>query len=141
MKVKRYDEAREALDRAIEINPNALGVLDYQIHEALQNGDIEAAQHYLGNIMERESPEYIYNQAEILLVQNKVEEADLFLREQLQDVPPDEYQDYVLDVANIYTDYGFNDKAMEWMMRARHDNTDDFKELMGERGLRGINNQ
>ena len=128
---ERYDEAREALDRAIEINPNALGVLDYQIHEALQNGDIEAAQHYLGNIMERESPEYIYNQAEILLVQNKVEEADLFLREQLQDVPPDEYQDYVLDVANIYTDYGFNDKAMEWMMRARHDNTDDFKELMG----------
>jgi tetratricopeptide (TPR) repeat protein len=127
---ERYDEAREALDRAVEINPNALGVLDYQIHEALQNGNIEAAQQYLDSIMERESPEYIYSRAEILIAQEKIDEADEYLREQLQDMPPDEYQDYVLDVANIYTDYGFNDKAMEWMMRAKHENTDDFKELM-----------
>lgn len=127
---ERYDEAHEAMNRAIETDPNALPVLDYQIHEALQKGDIETAKQLLDNIMERESPEYIYNYAEILITQDKTDEADLFLREQLQTVPADEYQDYVLDVVSLYTDYGLNDKAMEWMMRARQDNTDDFKELM-----------
>jgi tetratricopeptide (TPR) repeat protein len=36
----------------------------------------------------------------------------------------------VLDVANLYTDYNYHEKAMEWMMRAKHENTEDFKELM-----------
>ena len=126
----REDEAQKAIDLAIDTNPNALSVLDYQIHNALNNGDVEVAQQYLDCIMEQESPEYIYDRAEILIAQDKVDEADQYLRQQLQDVPPDEYQDYVLDVANIYTDYGINDKALEWMVRARQDNTDDFKELM-----------
>lgn len=127
---ERYDEAQEAIDYASEIDPHSLAVLNYQIHEALHDGNIEAAQNFLDQIMEQESPEYIYSRAEILIVQDKINEADLYLRQQLKDVPPDEYQDYVLDVANIYTDYGVNDKALEWMMRARQDNTDDFKELM-----------
>lgn len=127
---ERYDEAQAAIDRAMETDPHSLSVLNYQIHEALHAGDIEAAQQYLDCMMERESPEYIYSHAEILLAQDKIDEADTFLRQQLQDISPDEYQDYVLDVANIYTDYGINDKAMEWMMRARQENTDDFKELM-----------
>ena len=130
LSTERYDEAQDAIERALETDPHSLSVLNYQIHEALHEGNIEAAQQYLDSIMEQESPEYIYSRAEILIAQDKVDEADLFLRQQLQDVPPDEYQDYVLDVANIYTDYGLNEKAMEWMMRARQDNTDDFKELM-----------
>lgn len=126
----RYDEARQAIDIAAEKDPHALGVLNYQIHDALQNGELDKAQELLDCIMERESPEYVYNRAEILIAQDKVEDADLFLREKLQEVPADEYQDYVLDVANLYTDLGLNDKAMEWMMRANQENSEDFKELM-----------
>ena len=59
-----------------------------------------------------------------------VDEADAYLREQLRQVPPDEYQDYVIDVACIYQDYDYNDKAMEWMVRARQEDTPEFKELM-----------
>lgn len=126
----RYDDAQQAIDRAAEADPHALAVLNYQIQEALHIGDIDAAQNYLDQIMERESPEYIYSQAEILISKDKIDEAEQYLREQLKDVPPDEYQDYILDVANIYTNYGLSDKAMEWMMRAKPENTDDFKELM-----------
>lgn len=127
---ERYDEAALAIQRAAELDPNALAVLNYQIHEALAADDITTAEQLLSRIMERESPEYIYNRAEILIAQNRVDEADAFLRQCLNDVEPDELQDYVLDVANIYTDYSLNDKALEWMMRAKPDNTDDFKELM-----------
>ena len=126
----RYEEARQAIDTAAERDPHALGVLNYQIHEALQDGQVDRAQELLDSIMEQESPEYIYDRAEILIARDKVEEADQYLREKLMDTPSDEYQDYVLDVANIYTDYGLNDKAMEWMMRARQENSEDFKELM-----------
>lgn len=127
---QRYDDAQEAIERATKTDAHSLAVLNYQIHEALHAGNIEAAQQYLDSIMEQESPEYIYSRAEILIAQNQVEDADEYLRQQLQDLPPEEYQDYILDVANIYTDYGISDKAMEWMMRARQENSDDFKEMM-----------
>ena len=126
----RYDEACHAIDRAIEVEPNALSVLNYRIRQALSEGDITNAESLLDCMIERESPEYIYSRAEIMIAQGKTDEADQFLRDCFRDVPPEEYQDFVLDVANLYNDYGVNDKAMEWMMRARHENSDDFKELM-----------
>lgn len=126
----RYDEADRAISRAIEMEPHALSVLNYQVHQALAEGNVEEAEDFLDQMMERESPEYIYSRAEVMIAKGETDAADRFLRDCLHDVPSDEYQDYVLDVANIYTDYGLSDKAMEWMMRARYDNTDDFKELM-----------
>ena len=125
-----YDEAYEAIELAYELDPTATSVLNYKIHEALNDDDVEAAEEYLENMLDRESPEYVYCKAKILIVKNQIEEADRFLREQYIEVPPDEHQDYVLDVANIYSDYGYSEKAMEWMMRAHPDNTEDFKELM-----------
>ena len=127
----RSEDADVAIEHAIAIDPTALSVLNYQIHEALQEGDVEKAQDFLERIMERESPEYVFGKAEILVAQDRIEEADEFLRSVYQDVvEPDEMQDFVLDVVNIYTDYGQGEKAMEWMMRAKQDNTDDFKEMM-----------
>lgn len=124
------DDADKAISLALSLSPGAIAPLTYKIHEALYNGDVEAAKEYLGQIIEKDDPEFIYNQAEIFLAEGLVENADSYLREQLKSVPPEEYQDYVIDVANIYTDYGFSEKAMEWMVRARQEDTPDFKELM-----------
>ncbi len=33
-------------------------------------------------------------------------------------------------MANIYTDYDYPEKAMQWMTRARHEDSPEFKELM-----------
>lgn len=135
----RMDEAAQAIGRAMEVNPDALPVLNYKIHEALSNNDPASARLYLDRIIERDSPDYIYNLAEILITEDQVEEADAYLREMLKDVSPDEYQDFVLDVANIYIDYGVNEKAMQWMLRARQEDNADFKELMA-RTLFGVGN-
>lgn len=125
-----YDEAHEAIELAYGLDPTATSVLTYKIHEALSNNNVETAEEYLGKMLDRESPEYVYCKTEILIVKKQIDEADRYLREQYVEVPPDELQDFVLDAANIYSDYGYNEKAMEWMMRARPDNTEDFKELM-----------
>lgn len=124
------DEAEEAISLALSLSPGAIAPLTYRIHEALYHGDVEAAKEYLSQIIEKDEPDYVYNQAEIMLAQEQVEEADLFFREQLKNVPPDEHQDFVVDVANIFSDYGYSQKAMEWVSRARHEDTPDFKELI-----------
>lgn len=127
----RYDDAKQALDRALELQPDSVVALNYQIHNALEQGDIEAAEEYLDRIIDHSLPEYAYNRAEIWIAQDEVEKADEYLRQEFRECPADECQDFVLDVVNLYTDYGYSEKAMEWMMRAKQENTDDFKELMG----------
>lgn len=128
---ERYDDAQQAVDRALELQPDSVVALNYQIHNAIDQGDFEAAEDYLDQIIDHELPEYIYCRAEIWIAQEEVEKADEYLRQQFNECPPDECQDYVLDVVNLYTDYGYSEKAMEWMMRAKQENTEDFKELMG----------
>jgi tetratricopeptide (TPR) repeat protein len=128
---ERFEDAQKVVDRVVELHPDSIIALDYIIHNALNEGDFDTAEQNLQKMEDHEAPEYIYSRAEIWLTQGNIEQADKYLHECFKDVEPDEYQDYVLDVANLYTDYGYNEKAMEWMMLARHENTADFKELMG----------
>lgn len=133
----RYDDAVAAVDCALEREPNAVLPLVFKARDALSYGDVERAAEYLERVDDKDDIEYHYASAELLIAQNKIEEADALLRSKLSGMDSDDHQDYVVDVANIYSDYGVHDKAMEWMMRAKHENTDDFMELMA-RTLFGI---
>ena len=133
----QMEEAEAAIRLALSLSPGAIAPLTYRIHESLYHGDVEAAKHYLSQITETDEPDYVYDQAEVMLAEGKVDEADSFLREKFKTVPPDEYQDYVVDVASLYQDWGVSEKAMEWMGRAKPENTPEFKELMA-RALLGL---
>ncbi len=124
------DKAEKAITMALSLSPGAIAPLTYRIHEAIYQGDIEAAKDYLDQIQEKDEPDYIYNQAEIMLAEGHPDEADRFFRKEFASVPPDEYQDYVVDVASIFSDYGYNEQAMQWMSRAKQEDTPEFKELM-----------
>ena len=128
---EQYDEADDAIELALSLSPGAIAPLTYKIHEALWNGDTEEAREYLDQIIEIDEPDYVYDKAEILMAEEREEECDAYLREELSKVPGDEYQDYVIDVANLWADYNYPEKAMEWMARARQEDTPQFKELMG----------
>ena len=127
---ERYDEADAAIDLALSLSPGAIAPLTYKIHEALWNGNTDEAREYLEQITETDEPDYVYDKAEILLAEERVEEADRYLRKEFRKVPPDEYQDYVIDVANIYADYNYPEKAMQWMTRAKQEDSPEFKELL-----------
>ena len=127
----RYDDAQMAVDRALELQPDSVVALNYKIHNAIDQGDFDSAEGFLDRIIDRDLPEYTYCRAEIWIAQDEVEKADEYLRREFEECPPEESQDFVLDVVNLYTDYGYSEKAMEWMMRAKQENTEDFKELMG----------
>lgn len=125
-----FDEADDAINLALSLAPGAIAPLTYKIHEALWNGNTDEAKEYLAQIIETDEPDYIYDKGEIMLAEGQVEEADQFFREEFKKVQPEEYQDYVVDVANIFTDYNCPEKAMLWMARARQEDSPDFKELM-----------
>lgn len=128
--LERYDEADEAINLALSLSPGAIAPLSYKIHEALWRGDTKEARNYLNQITETDEPDYVYDKAEIMLAEERVEEADRYLREEFKKVPPEEYQDYVIDVANIYADYDYPEQAMQWMARAKQEDSPEFKELM-----------
>lgn len=123
-------DADETIDYALSLYPNATLPNVFRAREALTAGDINKARECVEQIENKDDPECQYMQAELLIAQDKVEEADQFLRQYFSTIPPDEYQDFVMDVSNIYNDYGLNDKAYEWMMRTKGDDSNDFKELM-----------
>ena len=125
------DKAEEAITLALSLSPGAIAPITYRIHEALYNGNTQQAWEWLDQIVEKTEPDYIYNRAEILLAEGKVDDADRYLRDEFHKVPPEEYQDYVIDVANIYSDYGYNEKAMEWIVRAHQEDSLDYQELVG----------
>ena len=126
----RYEDAVAAVNYALELQPGATLPLVFKIRDAISQGNMDSAMEYYQQIENPSDVEAQYVEAEILIAQDKIDEADYLLRKQFIDISPDELQDFVVDVANIYTDYGVYDKAMEWIMRGKQESTEDFKELM-----------
>ena len=126
----RMEEAENAIELALQYNPDAIGPLLYKAREALAASDFKKAREYAEHIKATDTLEALYFEGEILICEGRVERADQLFREQLKEMMPDEQMDYVYDVANVFSDYNIYDKAFEWMARSQGDNSEDFKELM-----------
>ena len=126
----RMEEAENAIELALQYNPDAIGPLLYKAREALAASDFKKAREYAEHIKATDTLEALYFEGEILICEGRVEQADQLFREQLKEMMPDEQMDFVYDVANVFSDYNIYDKAFEWMARSQGDNSEDFKELM-----------
>jgi len=134
-----YYNMKDEPERAVSVVEQGLLLYPYHVllnvfmaRKALEEEDIEEAERIAERIDDKDAPDYHYLRAEILIAQNRIDEADLYLRNYSTTVDADEYGDFVKDVANLYVDYGVSDKAYEWMMRTTGDESDDFKELMAQ---------
>ena len=124
------DRAIDVIEYALELYPHATLPNVFMARQALMDGDFDEARRRADEIEERDDPDYHYLMAEILIAEERIDEADQYLRDYGTTIDDDEYEDFVRDCANLYIDYSVSDKAYEWMMRSRGDNSDDFKELM-----------
>ena len=131
------DLARDTVKRGLAIFPDDTLLNVFMSRQALASSNFKDARRYAARIADKDAPDYHYLKAEILIAQQRITDADRYLRELFRTIPPEEVQDYVKDVANLYVDYGISRKAYEWMMRSPGDNSDDFKELMA-RALFGL---
>ena len=124
------DKAGEAINLALEYNPEAVGPLLYKAREAIMANDFQTAEDYANRIEAVDGMEALFLRGEMMVCQGKTEEADAYFIEKMKDIMKDELMDYVYDVANIFSDYDLHDKAFEWIARSQGDDSDSFKELM-----------
>lgn len=124
------DKAVGVIEHALELYPDATLPNVFKARRALEVGDFEKAHQYADAIGDQEDPDYVYLKAEIMIAEGHVEKADLYLRRVAKTVDESEWEDFIKDCANLYIDYNINDKAYEWMMRSKGDDSTDFKELM-----------
>jgi tetratricopeptide (TPR) repeat protein len=124
------DKATATIGHALELYPDATLPNVFKAREALAMGDYLLASHYAEAIGDKDDPDYHYLTAEIMIAKGEVEKADLYLRRYAKSVDEDEWEDFIKDCANLYVDYDINDKAYQWMMRSKGDDSTDFKELM-----------
>lgn len=124
------EKAGEAINLALEYNPEAVGPLLYKAREALMANDFQTAEEYADRIEAVDKMEGLFLRGEIMICQGNTEAADAYFIEQMKNVMTDELMDYVYDVANIFSDYDQHNKAFEWMARSQGDDSDSFKELM-----------
>jgi len=124
------EKADEVIEHALELFPTATLPNVYKARKALTMGDFEGARQFAATIENHDDPDYHYLTAEIMIAEGKTDEADQYLRDYAKHVDPDEYQDFIKDCANLYIDYDVSEKAYEWMLRSKGDNSNDFKELM-----------
>lgn len=123
------EEADRIIEYALQLAPSATLPLVYKARVALASGNYEKAKDYADRIEDKDDPDYKYLIAEILIAQRKIVEAEITLKGYYDEIEQEEHEDFVLDVTNLYLDYGISDMAFEWMCKCRIKN-DEFKELM-----------
>ena len=124
-------KAAEATDYAIRMYPTATTPFAFKARMALLCDDNpQKADDIAEMIVDKSDLDYLYLKAEIMIVDNKVDEADCFLFNQYNDtVSIEEREDYVLDVAALFSDYEETEYVEKWLSRSTKTEDNDYKEL------------
>ena len=127
------EKAERAIDKALRLYPGETAPLIFKGRlMLLVHHDIEQARYYLSCIEDKRDLDYYYLTAEILINEEKVDEANDYLKEMLEEVDEEEQQDYIYDVANIFLDYFYHEIADEWIQMIEDKEGTDYKELMSK---------
>lgn len=75
----KRDMARDIIEQALELYPEATSPLVFKAGEALRDGDIAKAKELAEKVTDRDDPDFRYLEAEILIAENKLDEAERYL--------------------------------------------------------------
>ncbi len=107
--------ADEAIDYVLELDPNGVEGNAYKARRALEEEHIEEAIEYMNKIDDKDDLDYFFLEAEVMICQGKLYDADKYLKDYGETLDEEEHQEYIMDCASIYADYGMDDKCMEWL--------------------------
>ena len=121
------------IEHALSIFPDATAPLIFMArHELVFRKNTKLARQYLEKITDTTDLEYIYLYAEILINENKTDEAEAYLQEAYKKLnDEDDLADFVLDVANMYADYDQPALARQWLNKSDEPHLADYKEIEG----------
>lgn len=124
---------KNTVDYAIKMFPGATMPLVFRSRVALlMEHDVARAEEYAEMIDDKADLEYLYLKAEIMIVDDRAEEAETFLRDAYDELDDDEDKaDFLIDVANLYADYELMEYAQQWLSLSEEYDSTDYKELQG----------
>lgn len=124
------DKANDAVELALELQPGATLPLVFKTKAALQTGNIMQAMEYAAGIADQDDPETTYLKAEIMIVRGEAEKANNFLVKNMSGVEDDILPDYIIDVAYIWCEYAYYDRANEWLKMADNTKSTDSTDIL-----------
>ncbi|MCR5076953.1 MAG: hypothetical protein K6A82_02825 [Prevotella sp.] len=127
----KEEKALEAADYAVHMYPTATAPLAFKARMALLIDDNpQLADEIAETIIDKTDLDYLYLKAEIMIANDKVKEADVFLQGQYDTaIDHDDREDFILDVAALFADYEETDYAEKWLARSTMTSENDYKEL------------
>jgi len=115
--LQQYDEAFEVIDYALSIHPANTEVLVIKAHILIDLEKTEEAKEIALSIPESYDRDVKMLKAELLILENKLEEADALIQEMVSQDENNE-EDNWLDIAYLYTDSDLPEKALPWFEKA-----------------------
>lgn len=128
--IGKDEEAKAAAIYAINIFPGAIAPLCFMARCAMFiDKNIDKAKSIAEEILDKTDLDYYYLNAEIMIVQMKTEEANIYLLERFSYVAIEEQQNYVFDVASLFCDYALVEFAQKWLSLYEDVESPEYKEL------------
>ena len=119
-----------AAEYALSLYANATAPLLFKARVALlQDNDAEKALDLVEQIEDKSDLDYFYLKAEIMIVENDTDAADLYLDDCYDQVADSDRADFVLDAATLFADYEQTDLAEKWLLRSEETTHPDYREL------------
>ena len=124
--------ALKVIDDALNIFPGATEPLAFKARVSiLVYHDVDKAMGCVAMIADKQDLEYFYIAAEIMIVDNRVKDAEKYLETKEQTLDEDDLEDYYLDVASLFADYEIYDLAAKWLVLSSDTDCGDYLELKG----------
>lgn len=126
------DIAEQVVDTALTFYPGASYPLSFKAKMSIwRDHNIKDANYWAEQISDKESTDYYYIQGEILLAENKPQESDNYLCVKLPEVSYDEYEDFILDVAQLFLYYNEVELSKKWISMSNLKDDPDYLDLKG----------
>lgn len=113
----KHDQALRAAEYTLEIFPDNDKAKVFVARSFILQGDIEKAVRISEELDGTDSIDGIYLKAELLLIEGKIDDADMFLRDEYEKQDDDLRYDMMLDIPMLYCDYNYFEVAEEWLSR------------------------
>lgn len=119
-----------AAEYALELYSGATAPLLFKARVTLlHDNDPQKALEIVEQIDDKTDLDYYYLKAEIMIVENHNEAADLYLEESLEEVADSDRPDFLLDTATLFADYEQTDLAEKWLLKSDETTHPDYREL------------
>lgn len=123
----RENDAYECINIARELHPEAVDPQIFLARQQLFHNRLDNAKRIANRISDQNDREVLFLRQEIMIKENRIDDANRFMHERLEEVEEDR-DHFIFDTANVFSDYNMWPEMMEWAQML-HDEYPDYDRL------------